>query len=146
MGQVLKDVFLPGVVVGDGERLQLVHGQPAVAVNLNQLGADRAKAKPLLHHMGCDAEAGGDFLRAPSAIFRKLAEALELVGGVQVLAVDVLVKTYFCRIVRRVDDAADRLGFLDFLALGAQKLRQPAAFPAIDASLCGVFRAFFGVS
>ena len=57
------------------------------------------------------AEAGRDFLRAPTAIFRKLAEALELVGGVQVLAVDVLVKADFRRIVRRVDNAADRLGF-----------------------------------
>jgi len=30
-----------------------------------------------------DAKAGGDFLRAPSARFRKLAETFELVGGVE---------------------------------------------------------------
>lgn len=34
-----------------------------------------------------DAKKRPDFLRAPSAIFGKLAEALVFVGGVQVLAV-----------------------------------------------------------
>ena len=57
-------MFLPVVIVGDGERLQLVHGQPAVAVNLNELGADSAEAKPLLHDMGGNPEPGGDFFRA----------------------------------------------------------------------------------
>ncbi|OLG64163.1 hypothetical protein BXO554_20605, partial [Xanthomonas oryzae pv. oryzae] len=50
---------------------------------LHQPRADRAKAKPLLHHKRGDAEAGRDFFRAPSARFRKLAERLELVGGMK---------------------------------------------------------------
>ena len=132
MGQVFKNLLLPVVVVGDGERLQLVHGQPAIAVNLNQLGADSAEAKPLLHHMRGLTEPGRDFLRAPSAIFRKLAEAFKFIGGMQVLAVDVLIKADLCRVVRGVDNAADRLGLLDLLALDAQKLRQPAAFSDAD--------------
>ena len=116
------------MVLGNGEGHQLIQGQIAVTIDLHQLGADRAKAKPLFHHMRGEAEAGRDFLRAPSARFRKLAEALELVGGVEVFAGHVLVKADLGGIVRRVDDAADGLGPLDLLALGAQQLRQPAAF------------------
>src|SRR5690606_24361829 len=78
------------------------------------------------------AEPGRDFLRAPSAIFGKLAELLELIGGMQVLAVDVLIEADFGGIVRRVDDATDRLGLLDLLALDAQQLRQPAALADAD--------------
>lgn len=58
------------------------------------------------------AEPGGDFLRAPSTIIRKLVEALELVGGMKVFAGDVLVKADLRRLVCRVDDAADRFGLL----------------------------------
>ena len=45
-----------------------------------------------------------------------------------VLARDVFVEADFVGIVRGVDNAADRFGLLDLLALYAQKLRQPAAF------------------
>jgi hypothetical protein len=78
--------------------------------------------------MRAPSKSRADFLRSPSAIFRKLAEALELIGGVKILAGDVLVKADLGRVVHRVDDTADRLGLLDLLALHAEQLRQPAAF------------------
>ena len=46
----------------------------------------------------------------------------------KVFAGDVLVQADLGRIVLRVDHAADGLGLLDLLALGAQQLRQPPAF------------------
>jgi len=78
--------------------------------------------------MGRHAEPRGDFLRAETPFFGELLERLELVGGMHVLARDILVQADFVGVVRRVDDAADRFGLLDLLALDPQKLRQPAAF------------------
>src|SRR5713226_9580215 len=78
--------------------------------------------------MGRHAEPGGDFFRAEPAFFGQLLERLELVGGMHVLARDVFVEADFVGIVRGVDDATDRFGLLDLLALDAQKLRQPPAF------------------
>src|SRR6266478_9753029 len=74
------------------------------------------------------AEPGGDFFRTKTAFVRQFLERFELVGGMHVLARDIFVETDFVGVVRRVDDAADRLRFLDLLALDAQKLRQPSAF------------------
>ena len=132
IGEVFVNLFLPCVILGDGEGHQLVERQAAITIDLHQPRADRAEPKPLAHDMRGDAKAGGDFFRAPSAMFRKLTERLELVGGVHGRARDILVKADFERIVRRVDDAADTLRFLDLLALHAQQLRQPAAFPDGD--------------
>ena len=128
IGQPLVGRFLPGMVLGDGKGHQLVKRQIAVAIDLHQLGRDRAQAQALPHHMRRHAEPGGDFLRAKTAFLRQLLERLELVGGMHVLAGDVFVEADFVRIVRGIDDAADRLGLLDLLALDPQKLRQPAAF------------------
>jgi len=52
----------------------------------------------------------------------------ELIRRMHVLARDILVKADFVRIVRGVDDTADRFSLLDLLALDAQQLCQPAAF------------------
>jgi hypothetical protein len=82
---------------------------------MHQLGAHRAKPKPLLHYIRGDAEAGRDFLRSPSARFSKFAKRLVLVGRVHGGARDVLVKADLERIVRRVDDAADGFRLLDLL-------------------------------
>ncbi|GAB1715803.1 MAG: hypothetical protein NTAFB05_08450 [Nitrobacter sp.] len=141
IGQVVVNLFLPHMVLGDGEGHQLVERQPAVTIDLHQLGADRAKPKPLLHHMRGDTEARRDFFRSPSARFRKLAERLELVGGVHGRARDVLVKADLKRVVRRVDDAANGFRLLDLLALRAQQLRQPAAFPDGDEIAAGQLAA-----
>ncbi len=116
------------MILGDGKGHQLVERQTAIAVSLHQLGRDRAQAQALPHHMRRHAEPRGDLLRAIPAFLRQLLEGLELVGGMHVLARDVFVETDLVRVVRRVDDTADRLGLLDLLALDAEKLRQPAAF------------------
>ena len=128
IGQPLIGGLLPGMVLGNRKGHQLVKRQIAVAVDLHQLGRYRAQAKPLPHHMRRHAEPGGDFFRAETAFFGELLERLELVGGMHVLARDIFVEADFVRIVRGVDDAADRFGLFDLLALDAQKLRQPAAF------------------
>src|SRR5258708_8732721 len=75
-----------------------------------------------------DAEPGGDFVCAKAAFFRELLERLELIAGMHVLARDIFIEADFVWIVRGVDDAADRLGLFDLLALDAEKLRQPATF------------------
>ena len=133
------------MVLGDGKGHQLVERQIAVAINFHQLGRDRAQSKALPHHMRRHAEAGRDFFRAKTAFLRQLLERLKLVGGMHVFPGDVFVKADFVRVVRRVDDAADRLGFFDFLALDAQKLRQSAALADGDEikSGCRTIRIHF---
>ena len=110
IGQPLEGCFLPGMILGDRKGHQLVERQITVAVDLHQLGGDRTQAKALPHHMRRHAESGGDFFRAETAFLRQLLEGLELIGGVHVLARDVFVEADFVRIVRGVDDTADRLG------------------------------------
>lgn len=117
--QVLEHLLLPRVILGDGEGHQLVQGQAVFAIDLQQLRADSAQAKPLLHHGSRHAEPRTDFLRAPTLLVGKLREPLELVGGVHRGPGHVLVQTDFGRVVRRIQPAAHRLGFLDLLALGA---------------------------
>lgn len=104
-----------------------------------------ARRRLQVRQAGFGGELGADGVqlaaaeRAPSAIFRKLAEAFVLVGGVKVFAGDVLVQADLGRIVLRVDHAADGLGLLDLLALGAQQLRQPPAFAdgdEVEAGFC----------
>ena len=51
-----------------------------------------------------------------------------LVGGMHIGAGDVFVEADLVGIVGGIEDAADRLVLSDLLALGAKKLRQPAAF------------------
>ncbi len=116
------------MILGDGKGHQLVERQIAVAVDLHQLGRHRAQAQALPHHMRRHAEPGGDFFRAEPAFFGELLERLELVGGMHVFPGDVFIEADFVRIVRGVDDTADRFGLLDLLALDPQKLREPAAF------------------
>jgi hypothetical protein len=43
IGQVFVNLFLPRMVLGDGEGHQLVQRQAAIAIDLHQFGADRAK-------------------------------------------------------------------------------------------------------
>ncbi|MNL24522.1 hypothetical protein D3C87_1459570 [compost metagenome] len=78
--------------------------------------------------MSRNPEPGGNLFRVPSAIVRKLAEPLELIGGVHGFAGDVLVKADFRRVVLGIQNAADGFGLLDLLALNPQQLRQPPAF------------------
>src|SRR5229473_3150296 len=85
------------------------------------------------------AEASGDFLRAKAAFLRELLEGLELVGGIHVLAGDVLIEADFVRIVRGIDDAADRLGLLDLLALHPEKLGKPPALTDGDSAGLGIY-------
>src|SRR5258705_152298 len=116
------------MILSDRKGHQLVERQIAVAINFHELGRDRAQAKALPHHMGRHAESGSDLLRAETAFFGELLERLELVSGMHVLARDVLIEADFVGIVRGVDDAADRIGLFDLLALDTEKLRKPAAF------------------
>src|SRR5882757_7958957 len=116
------------MILRNSEGHQLVQRQIAFAVDLHQLGRDRAQPQALPHHMWCHAEPGGDFYRAEPAFVGELFERLELVGRMHVLARDVLIEADLVGIVRGVDDAADRFGLLYLLALDTEKLRQPAAF------------------
>ena len=119
---------MPRVVLGDCKGHQLVQRQIAVTVDLHQLGRHRAQAKALPHHMRRDAEPGGDFFGAETAFFRQLFEGLELISRMHVLAADVFIEADLVPIVGGVDDAADRFGLFDLVALHPQKLRQPSAF------------------
>ena len=78
-------------------------------------------------------EPGRDVFGTKPAFLRQLLERLALVGGVHVLARDVLIEADFVRIVRGIDDAADRLGLLDLLALHPEKLGKPPALTDGDA-------------
>lgn len=135
--QALKHLLLPGMVLGDGEGHKLIQGQPILTIDLQQLGADSAKAKPLLHHARRHAEPRADLLRAPAFIIGKLRKPLELVGGVHRGPGHVLVQTDLGRIVGGIQPAAHRLGFPDLLALGAQQHRQPAALASGNEIIAG---------
>lgn len=130
--QVLEHLLLPGVVFGDGECHKLIQGQPVLAIDLQQLRTDSAKAKPLLHHAARHAEPRADFLRAPSVAVRKLAEPLELIGGVHRGPGHILVQTDLGRVVLGVETAANRVVLPDLPALGAQQIGQPATFASGD--------------
>jgi hypothetical protein len=121
--QVGEHLLLPVVVLGDGEGHKLVQRKAALPIDLQQLRADRAQAKPLLHHASRHAEPRADFLRAIALAVRKLAEPLELVGGVHRSPGHVLVQADFGRVVGGIEPTAHRLGLLDLLALGAQQHR-----------------------
>ena len=125
--RVIEGAFLRGVVVGDGEGHQLFKRQIAIAIDLHQFRGYRAEPQALPHHMRRHTEAGSDLLRTEAPLFRQLLKGLELVGGMHVFPGDILVQADFVRIVRGVDDTADRLGLLDFLPLHPQKLGKPPA-------------------
>ena len=59
-------------------------------------------------------------------------EPLELVGGVHVLARDVLVQRDFARVVLGIEPAADKVVLPYLLALRAQQIGQPAALASGD--------------
>ena len=77
------------MILGEGKRHQLLQRQAAIAIDLHQLGRDRAQPQALPHHMRRDAEPGGDFVCAKAAFFRELLERLELIAGMHVLARDI---------------------------------------------------------
>ncbi|MEH2480563.1 hypothetical protein V1282_003920 [Nitrobacteraceae bacterium AZCC 2146] len=57
-------LHLPFLIVGDGERCQLVEVHAAVAVHLNEVGVDGGQLEALFHHGGGDAEARADVIGA----------------------------------------------------------------------------------
>lgn len=115
------------MVLGDRKGHQLVERQIAIAIDFHELGRDRAQTQALPHHVRHHAEPGRNLLRAEAALVRELLERLELVGGMHVFPGDVFVKADLLRVVRGIDDTADRLGLLDLLALHPQKLGKPPA-------------------
>src|SRR3546814_12081215 len=80
--QVCEYLLLPGMVLGDGEGHKLIQRKPVLPIDLQQLRADRAKTKPLLHHTRRHTEPRADLLRPPTLVIGKFREPLELVGGV----------------------------------------------------------------
>ena len=125
------------MVLGQRERGQLVERQPAIAVDLQQPGADRTQAQPLPHQLRRHPEAGGDLLGRGAMLVRQPPEGLELVGGMQALAHDVLGQARLL-LVTGGDDAGHRHALGHHLALG-QKLQggEPAA-TAGDPVLAGL--------
>jgi hypothetical protein len=123
----LIDGLLPGMILGEGKRHQMLKGQAAIAIDLHQLGRDRRQPQALPHHLRRHAEPGRDFFHAKTAFVHELLERFELVGGMHVFPSDIFIEADFVRIVRSIDDAADRLRFLDLLALHPQKLGKPPA-------------------
>ena len=73
-------VFLPGMVVRDGEAHQLVEGHRALGVDVEQARGDCGQLQALADHGGGDAEGGGDLLLAASFLTQGL-EGAELVEG-----------------------------------------------------------------
>ncbi len=80
-------------------------------------------------------EAGGDFFRTKTLLFRQLLEGLELIGGMHIFPRDVLVYAAFVRIICSVDDAAHGLGLVDLLPLRSQKPVWPSEKPRDRPSL-----------
>jgi hypothetical protein len=109
----------------------LLQDQLAIAIKLHQFGRDRAQPEALPHHMRGHPETRGDLLRTKATLLRKLPERLELVGRMHVFPGDILVQADFVRVIRGVDDAADRLGLRDLLPLDPQQLGKPPASPMV---------------
>ena len=135
--QVGENLLLPVMVLGDGEGHKLIQRKAVLPIDLQQLGRDSAKAKPLLHHASRHAEPRADFFRAIALALGQFAEPLELVGGVHRGPGHVLVQTDFGRIVGGIEPAAHDFRLLDLLALGAQQHRQPAAFTSGNEIIAG---------
>ena len=128
VGQVAPDLFLPGVVLADGEGHQLVEGYLLGAIGGHQDRADRAKAQPPLYQGRRDAEPRPDLLGAPPLGVRQLAEGLELVGGMHGETGDVFVETDLEGVIVGVEQAADGLGLGQTFAFGQEPQGQPTAF------------------
>ena len=135
--QVIENLLLTGMVVGDDERRQLVERQPVLPIDVHQLRADRAEPQPPLDDLGRHAEPRADFLRAPSLVAGKLVEALELIGRMKLLPIVVLIQAHLGRIVLGVEPAADKVVLPDLLALGAQQIGEPAPFASGDEIAAG---------
>lgn len=76
-------IWLPRPIVGDGKGHQLLKGQIAIAIQLDQFWGDRPQPEVLPHHMRRHPEARCDLLRAKATLLSKPPERLELVGGIQ---------------------------------------------------------------
>ena len=118
-GQAGEGLLLAGVVLGQRERGQLVERQPALAVDLQQPGADRTQAQPLPHQLRRHPKPGGDLLGRGAMLVRQAPERLELVGGMQALPHHVLGQARLL-LVTGGDDAGHGHVLGHGLALGQQ--------------------------
>ena len=77
------------MVVGDGERHQLIKRHLVFGVEVEQLRRDRGELEALAYHGCADEETRGDFLLAETRVAQRL-EGAELVERMQRDALDVL--------------------------------------------------------
>ena len=78
----LPDLLLTRMVVGDGERHELLQRHAVLGIDVEELFGDGGKPQPLLHDGRADEEAGGDLLLAEALVAQGL-EGAELVERMQ---------------------------------------------------------------
>ena len=126
VGELLVDLFLPGMVVGDREGHELVETQVLGPAKVDQARTEIGQPQALANHPGADAEPRGDFLGAPALALVKVAEGFELVGGMHGRAGDVFVQADLPGVQLGFNHAGDGAGLADDLAQRQQLHRLPA--------------------
>ncbi len=117
-------MLLRRVVVGDGEGHDLLQGQAFSAVCLENGGTDAGEFQALRHHGFGNAETRGDIGNG-DALVDEVAESLELVGGVHIVAQHVFEKADFARVdVAFGQLARHRMSAFDLPGLGEQQERR----------------------
>ena len=115
--ELLPDLLLSPVIVGEREGHELVERELAVAVARHERGAHGCELEALLHHGGSDAETRGDLFDTEASVIDELLEGLELIGRMHAGADHVLGKADLRGDAVGLDQARDRLVSLDPLLL-----------------------------
>ena len=126
MADALPNLFLTGMVVGDGERHELLQRHAVLGIDVEELRRDGGEAQPLLHHGRRHEEAGGDLLLAQALVAQRL-EGAELVEGMEGDALDVLGQRILLGDPALAHDAGHGRGLRQALLLDQQFERPEAA-------------------
>ena len=138
----VPDLFLASVVVGDGERHQLLQRHAVLGIDVEELVGDGGQAQALLHHGRGHEEPGGDLLVAKPLVAQRL-EGAELVERMERDALDVLGQRILLGDATLAHHAGDRRGLRQALLLDQQFERPEAPAAGRDFEHAGLLA--FGV-
>ena len=132
-----EHLLLPHLIGGRAIGHQLLEGDFAVLVSLEDQGACIGKAQTLAHHKRRDAEGGGDGILAVSLV-RHGFEGAEFVEGGERFALRVLGKAVGFGKTVRLDDAGDGCVFGELLLLDEKLECAEAARASLNAVEAGL--------
>ena len=133
----VPDLFLASVVVGDGERHQLLQRHAVLGIDVEELVGDGGEAQALLHHGRGHEEPGGDLLVAKALVAQRL-EGAELVERMERDALDVLGQRILLGDAALAHDAGHRRGLGQALLLDQQFERPEAPAAGRDLEHAGL--------